>query len=201
MSQPSTKPRGRPRSVEARRKVLTAAHEILMSEGFGRVTIEAVAARSGVGKPTIYRSWANASQLVMAALIEGQPDIPPGGEELRVTLRRQLRTVVQAFATTRGRQIALALAAADPDSEMARAFRNRVVLSAREAARQVIADSVARGEMRPTQDLDVVLDMIHAPIFYRLLLGHLPLDDTFADALADRAEQLFGCEQSTTNQK
>ena len=52
--------RGRPPSEAAQKRALQAAHDILMAEGFGRLTIEAVAARSGVGKPTIYRSWANA---------------------------------------------------------------------------------------------------------------------------------------------
>lgn len=191
MSQPSKVPRGRPPSAEARRKALAAAHAILMSEGFGRVTVDAVATRSGVGKPTIYRNWANASELVMAALLEGEVEAVPEGDSWRVALRRQLRDIVQAFATTRGRQIGLALAAADPDSEMTRAFRNRVILSGREASRQLIAKAVACGDIAPPSAIEVVLDMIHGPIFYRLLLGHRPLDVALAEELAERAEVLL----------
>lgn len=191
MSQRPPKPRGRPPSAEARCKALAAAHAILMTEGFGRVTVDAVAARSGVGKPTIYRNWVNASELVMAALMEGEAEPIPVVDDWRLALRRQLRAIVQAFATTRGRQIGLALAAADPDSEMTRAFRNRVILSGREACRQLIWGAAARGEIKPPSDIEVVLDMIHAPIFYRLLLGHRPLDLAFSDALADRAEALL----------
>lgn len=158
-----------------------------MTEGLGRISIEAVAARSGVGKPTIYRNWANASELAMAALMEGHPEIAPDRQgNLRAALLRQITDIVQAFATTRGRQIALALAAADPDSEMTRAFRNRIILSGREAGRHLFAEAIQRGEIATPADVEVILDMIYAPIFYRLLVGHRPLDQDFADALVEQ---------------
>jgi AcrR family transcriptional regulator len=187
MSQDVPKPRGRPPSSVARHKALAAAHDILMTEGLGRISIEAVAARSGVGKPTIYRNWANASELAMAALMEGHPEIAPDRQgNLRAALLRQITDIVQAFATTRGRQIALALAAADPDSEMTRAFRNRIILSGREAGRHLFAEAIQRGEIATPADVEVILDMIYAPIFYRLLVGHRPLDQDFADALVEQ---------------
>ena len=187
MSHDVPKPRGRPPSSAARHKALAAAHDILMTEGLGRISIEAVAARSGVGKPTIYRSWANASELAMAALMEGHPEIAPDRQgNLRAALLRQITDIVQAFATTRGRQIALALAAADPDGEMTRAFRNRIILSGREAGRHLFAEAIQRGEIATPADVEVILDMIYAPIFYRLLVGHRPLDQAFADALVEQ---------------
>lgn len=187
MSQDTPKPRGRPPSSVARHKALAAAHDILMAEGLGRLSIEAVAARSGVGKPTIYRNWANASELAMAALMDGHPELATGKQgDLREALRRQITDIVQAFGTTRGRQIALALAAADPESEMTRAFRNRIILSGREAGRQLIAQAIRRGGFAIPSDIEVVLDMIYAPIFYRLLVGHRPLDLQFAEALVER---------------
>ena len=68
MSQDKRKP-GRPPSPQARARALKAAQEILLRDGFGRLTIEAVATASGTGKPTIYRHWANATELAMEALI------------------------------------------------------------------------------------------------------------------------------------
>lgn len=197
MSQdPEKRPRsaGRPPSQEARRKLLQAARDILIADGFGRLTVEAVAARSGVGKPTIYRNWANASELAMAALMEDfDPGAPDDSPSLFRALRTQLRTLVSAFATTRGRQIALTLAASDPDSEMTKAFRNRVILSSRETGRLLIAAAADRGEIAAPAAVDVVLDMIYAPLFYRLLVRHEPLGIDFADALADQAARLLGC--------
>ncbi|WEX87804.1 TetR/AcrR family transcriptional regulator [Sinorhizobium garamanticum] len=176
------KRRGRPPSQMARARVLKAAHDILTEDGFGRLTVEAVAAKSGVGKPTIYRQWANASELAMAALMSGDTGaFDEGGTNLRSALTAQMRSLIQAFATTRGRQIAMTLAAADPDSEFTKAFRNQVILSSREAGRALLLEAAARGEIMLPQDVDVLLDMIYGPVFYRLLVGHRPLDASFAD--------------------
>jgi len=179
---PAGRPRGRPPSKAARQKALQAARDILMREGFGRLTVEAVAARSGVGKPTLYRNWANASELAMAALMAGEVETTEAGDaRLETALGGQMRALVRAFATTRGRQIAIALAAADPESEMTKAFRNRVILSSREAGRGTIEAAAARGEIGPVDDIEALLDMIYGPLFYRLLVGHRPLDERFAD--------------------
>lgn len=194
MSQDSptpTRTRGRPPSKAARTKVLQTAYEILMTEGFGRLTIESAAARSGVSKPTIYRNWANAAELAMAALMIVPSAGSPVGRSLADGLRSQLRALVTAFATTRGRQIALALAASDPESEMTKAFRNHIILSSREFGRRLIAEASARGEAPEPTDIETLLDMIYAPIFYRLLVGHLPLDPAFADSLATKALDLL----------
>lgn len=195
MSQDRTTPqarRGRPPSRAARDKALAAAHDILMTEGFGRLSIEAVAARSGVGKPTIYRHWANASELAMAALMAGFPAPgAPGSAGLEATFSAQIAALVQAFATTRGRQIAMALATADPESEFTRAFRNRVILSSRETGRRFIEDAAANGEIAPPEEIETVLDMIYAPLLYRLLAGHQPLDENLAPALAASAMRLL----------
>lgn len=188
---PSTR-RGRPPSKAARRKALAAAKDILATQGFGRVSIEAVAARSGVGKPTIYRSWANAGELVMEALMSDLPESGPASSGGLVEgLRGQLRLLIAAFSTTRGRQVATVLAASDPDSEMTKAFRHRVILSSREHGRSLIEAAMQAGEIDRPDDIEVVLDMIYAPLFYRLLVGHLPIGPDFADGLAEHAGRLL----------
>lgn len=180
--------RGRPPSTAARRRALTAAHEILMDEGFGRLTIEAVAARSGVGKPTIYRNWANAQELAMAALLADQlPRTEAEGPTAQAALSAQMRGLVTAFASTRGRQITMALAAADPESEFTKAFRNQVILSSRNAGRTILDEALARGEIAPPPDFEALLDMIYGPVFFRLLVGHRPITPEFGDAIVETA--------------
>jgi AcrR family transcriptional regulator len=177
---------GRPPSAEARERALRAAHEILMEEGFGRLSIEAVAARSGVGKPTLYRNWANAQELALAALVANPlPEAQAEGATARARLSAQMRGLVTAFATTRGRQVALALASADPQSEFTKAFRNKVILASRETGRTILEGAIASGEIEPPPDLEVLLDMIYGPVFYRLLVGHQPLDTALADAIVE----------------
>ncbi|MCV9962619.1 TetR/AcrR family transcriptional regulator [Pararhizobium sp. BT-229] len=190
MSQDTNAPRkrGRPPSTAAQRRALEAAHDILMVEGFGRLTIEAVAARSGVGKPTIYRSWANAQELAMAALLVSPlPDAETRGATAQAALGAQMRGLVTAFASTRGRQITMALAAADPESEFTKAFRNQVILSSRNAGRVILEKALDRGEITQPPDLEALLDMIYGPVFFRLLVGHQPVSPEFGDAIVRTA--------------
>ena len=90
------RPRGRPRSASAHAAILAAAHEILMEEGLTGVTVEAIAARAGVGKPTIYRTWPNAYAVAMAALISadsGSAKLAPSKSAV-TQLKRQLPDTV-----------------------------------------------------------------------------------------------------------
>ncbi len=175
---------GRPRSQKARRAILRAARELLAERGLTGVTVEGIAERARVGKPTIYRAWPNAMAVVMAALIEEDELSPDATRELRGldALRRQLRKVSALFATPLGRNITLMVAASDDSTELARVFRNHFILARREEGRRYVQQAVDDGELRADIDLDTALDLIYAPIFYRLLGGHQPLSDSFTDA-------------------
>jgi AcrR family transcriptional regulator len=191
MSQPASSSSGRrpgrPPSDAARQRVLDAACRILADEGLGRLTIERVALASGVGKPTIYRTWANAHELAMAAFLAG-PQVEfarPRTRSARKALAAHLAAVIVAFGSIRGRQITLTMASADPESELAKAFRNQVILKSRDLGRGLLLQGVQSGELRPIADIDTVLDMIYGPLFYRLLAGHLPLQPGFAQRIVD----------------
>jgi AcrR family transcriptional regulator len=178
---------GRPPSEAARRAILASAYRILMDEGLGRLTIERVAADAGVGKPTIYRSWTNAQELAMAAFM-AQPEAEfaaPRTRSARAAWAAHVASVMRTLATNRGRQITLTMASADPDSELAKAFRHQVILKSREAGRRLIELAVQSGEMRAVPDVETVLDMVYGPLFFRLLAGHLPLTAAFATRLID----------------
>ena len=178
---------GRPPSEQARRLALETAYRILIEEGLGRLTIERVAAESGVSKPTIYRTWTNAQDLAMAAFMAHPPSDEPvsRANSVRARLRAHLAGVIGTFATARGRQITLTMASADPDSELAKAFRNQVILKSREAGRQIIESAMSLREIRSGLDIDVALDMIYGPLFFRLLVGHRPLSLQLAEQLVE----------------
>ena len=185
--EPVKKKPGRPPSQAARQAVLDTAYRILMDEGLARLTIERVAAEAGVGKPTIYRTWTNAQDLAMAAFM-AQPEAEfaePRAKSARAAWVAHVAAVIRTLATNRGRQITLTMASADPDSELAKAFRNQVILKSREAGRRLIALAVQTGEMRAPPDIETVLDMVYGPLFFRLLAGHLPLSPAFAAQLVD----------------
>jgi AcrR family transcriptional regulator len=185
---PIKKRRGRPPDERGRLRALAAARDILMSEGFGRLSMEAVAAKSAVSKPTLYRHWANAQELAMAALVaDTGAETPAAGATAKERLIAQIEGLIAAFATRRGRQIAMTLASADPESEFTRAFRNRVILAGREAGRSILAVGVASGEISKPRDIEIMLDMLYGPVFYRLLVGHQPLDEQLGRRLVEHA--------------
>lgn len=187
---PGAQRRGRPRNPEARRSILRAARKLLAEGGLAAVTIEAIAARSGISKPTIYRSWPNAHAVAMAALMENGdtqtriPTAPPKGRHSGAIspLRAQLREVARVFSAPQGRNVAMMIAAAERETELSKAFRDHFILARRNEGRTFLAAAMASGELRADLDIEVTLDLIYAPIFYRLLMGHAPLDAKFTDS-------------------
>lgn len=189
MNEKSARPRGRPRSAGARAAILSAAREILDQGGITAVTMEGIAARAGVGKPTIYRSWPNAHAVAMAALMgaEERSEHLPSPRSAITELRRQLRGVAAVFGSRMGRQVAIMIASASGETELSKSFRNHFILARREEGRAIIARAMTQREIRRSIDVEVVLDMIYGPIFYRLLMGHGPLDGKFTDSVFDHA--------------
>jgi AcrR family transcriptional regulator len=175
--------RGRPRDPTARKKILAAASALLNEGGLSAVTMEAIAARAGVGKPTIYRVWPNAQAVAMAAFLETAKPPQPArttGAAL-AALRLQLHKIAEVFATRAGRNTAMMIAAAQNDSELAKVFRNHFILKSREEGRALLARAVAEGDVRPDLNVEATLDLIYAPLYFRLLIGHAPLDAGFTD--------------------
>src|SRR5687767_14617560 len=130
MSSRDKRPRGRPRSEEARTAILRAARELLARGGPAAVTMEAVAEAAGVGKPTVYRWWPDRHAVAMAALMESGPTDEAEGRRRSALaqLRDQLHAIARRFGSPTGRHIASMIAAADSTSELSKAFRNHFVL-------------------------------------------------------------------------
>lgn len=193
----SERRRGRPRNAAARERVLAAARALLDERGVAAVTMEELAARAGVGKPTIYRSWPNAKAVAMAALMQGPPEptAPRTGRSTAADLKRTLRTLVAAFSTRAGRSAAMLVASADPTTEIAKVFRHHVILKAREDVRSIFARAIGDGSVRADADVEAALDLLVGPVFFRLLVGHAPLDDAFADATVEQALQGLAAER------
>jgi AcrR family transcriptional regulator len=181
--------RGRPRDPRARKKILAAASALLNEGGIGAVTMEAIAERAGVGKPTIYREWPNAPAVAMAAFLESTRPLAPIARMSRVldALRLHLRKVAEAFATRAGRNTALMIAAAQSDSELAKVFRNHFIMRSREDGRALLERAIASRQLRGDLDIEAALDLLYAPLYFRLLIGHGPLDAHFIDAIVDAA--------------
>ena len=187
---PVKRARGRPRDLAAKETILRAARALLDEGGPGAVTMEAVATRAGVGKPTVYRWWPDRHAVVMAALMSATPSTgspAPSGATAIEALRGQLREIAMRFASPTGRHITSMLAAADAESELARAFRGHFVLARRAEGHAILERGIAAGEFRSDVDIEIVLDELYGAVFFRLLLGHASLDVAFVDRLVRQA--------------
>jgi len=178
-------PRGRPRNLDSRAAILRAARELMAEAGPGAVTMEAVAQRAGVGKPTVYRWWPNRHAVAMAALMdEPAPGRPPARRRAPLrALEQQLLQVVDTLGSRQGRLVTAMIAAADPDTEVAKAFRHHFVLARRHEGRALLEQAVTAGELRADAVLEVALDQIYGALFFRILLGHAGVDAAFVKAL------------------
>ena len=180
--------RGRPRSERSHRAILDAANELLDEGGFVDLTIDEVAHRAGVSKPTIYRRWPTKGTLVFEAFSaqflarQPVPDTGSLGGDLLAALRRWIRVVK---GTVTGRTLVGLIAEAQRDPELAQIWRVQFIGPVRAHHRVMIDRAFERGEIAPTADPEVILDLTYGPAYHRLLQSHLPLTDRFAQAVVD----------------
>ena len=156
--------------------------------------MEAIAARAGVGKPTIYREWPNAHAVAMSAFLARaqKPAAESASKSALAALRRQLRELAQAFATRTGRSTAMMIAAAQNDSELAKVFRTHFVMKNREHGRALLLRAIEGGEVRRAIDIEAALDLVYAPFYFRLIIGHASLSERDTDAILDLAVKGIG---------
>jgi AcrR family transcriptional regulator len=173
-----TSRRGRPRSAGTDRAILDAVRALLVEHGYSGLTIEGVAARSGVAKSTVYRRWTTKADLVvdavvdtLAPLFEAPADSAP--EEL-------LRTLIDALSLPAARAAFLAViseAAVDP---MVRAHASTRLI---EPSRQLVARCSAGVETAIEPDL--LFDVIAGAVIHRVLVRGETGDDAFISGLLD----------------
>lgn len=188
---------GRPRSERLERLILQTAIDQVLKVGFRAVSVESIAAEAGVGKTTIYRRWPNKAAVVMDAFMmrvgEGTKFRP--SKRVIDSIKLQMRTMAKAFRGRDGALVKALLAEAQFDSDLATAFRDRWTLPRRKMAIFVFQEAIRRGEWRPNIDLETTVDLLYAPMYYRLQMGTGPLSDAYIDGLFEHAMNgLASCE-------
>lgn len=173
--------RGRPRSAKVDASLRQAALDLLAEDGYGSLTMEAIAARAGVGKATLYRRWKSTAEVVTAAVAERVKEIRiPDTGSVEEDLLALMTQAVALYRGPTGRIMPGLIAAMAADEGVAQAVRTRFLTGRRAALAAVLERSVARGELAPGVDIPLALDFLGGPLFYRLLVTGGPLDDDFA---------------------
>lgn len=164
------KVRGRPRSDAARRAILDAAYDLVVSHGYAEVTMDAIAAHAGTGKQTIYRWWAGKADLVLDALedwAEGRISITET-ESLPAFLSK-----VCEGATRAGPVLRSLMAQAQFDAALRDKVRARLIEPRREALRRCLAHAGVEARRR-----EALVFAIYGALWYRLFMDE-PLDAAF----------------------
>lgn len=186
---------GRPRSVAADAAILDAAIELLAEHGYDGMSVEAVAARAGVGKATIYRRYDSKAELLIAAMThakaafgEGHPDTGNYRADLRAAVERLVRMLRDSDV---GRCLPAMLVARGHSASLGAADEEIVQGQLAQAKRRARA-AVERGEIRDDVDLGILVDLVSGAVFYRAMISREPLDDRFVDRLVDTVLRGFG---------
>lgn len=178
----------RTRDESARRRVLDSARNLICEHGPRAVSVDAIASAAGVGKQTIYRWWPSKSAVVMDALVE-MTDPEPAAEpdSAYAAIRLQMRRVAHLFSSRQGQLIRELVADAQGDPPLAEEFRDRFFAHRRARGAATIEKGIASGELRRDLDVADVLDLLYAPLWARLLIGHGAISQSAADRLLDLA--------------
>jgi AcrR family transcriptional regulator len=179
---------GRPRDVRADRSILEATLELIAELGVHAFRTEDVAARARVGKGAIYRRYRSKDDLVtaaVAALVSEEIAVPDSGST-RADLLALMREAVELYSGSLPRRLMPNLVGAMAQKpELARTVRDEFLSGRRAALAQVLRRGVERGDLRPDVDLELALDVLGGPLFYRLLITGGPIDEQLAESVAD----------------
>jgi AcrR family transcriptional regulator len=188
----STRTAGRPRSESARRAVLGATTELVERDGYGRVTMEAIARQAGVSKQTVYRWWPNKAAIILEALNEGAAVIAPAPDtgSLDEDVRLFVTRTVAGGAGRNRLLLAALMAEAQLDEDFAEAFRTGFLARRRHILRELLDRGRGRGELNKSADLDFLVELVFATLWYRILARNRPLNRAFANQVTKAVLEL-----------
>jgi AcrR family transcriptional regulator len=164
----------------------------LKEGGYRAVTIDGIARRIGRARTSLYRRWPSKRNLVAYAVVSEMGDNPAadtGG--LRGDLEAAVETLRNAFAGPLGRALAGLVADMAQDAALAATIRQQVLAARRKSMREALERARLRGEVRGGLDVELVLDMLTGPFYYRTLFGHAPVTREMTRLVVDYVLQLM----------
>ncbi|MFF4803849.1 TetR/AcrR family transcriptional regulator [Streptomyces sp. NPDC001351] len=187
--------RADPRQVRSREAMVTAATTLLTEGGLEAVTHQAVAARAGVGRATVYRHWADLLGLRLAALEAGMPPLSPAPEDVRAASGAEPRAELVHYLRQLGERLddaqagavlAAVLGGAQYDDGMQH-LRQTVLTQIVDSLRPAVTAAVARGRLRDDVTAETFAMTTIGPLVYQRFLVGAPLGHDMVDAVVDTA--------------
>ena len=183
---PTSVRRGRPLSPELDDRILEAALAMLADVGYAQLRLDALAARAGVAKTTILRRWPSKAAVAAAAVqrLALQTADVPESSNLREDLQALLSNAVAAFASGPGRFVPALIRESGHHAEIADLLAT-VIQTRRAAYRRVLNRAIARHDLHPDVDQEVIIDLLVGPLWTRLLITRQPVTQALVEEIVD----------------
>ena len=184
--------RGRPPSPGIDRRILDAALELLASGGYAGFRLDELAKRAGVAKTTILRRWPSKAAVAAAAVEQlalQTTDVPATGT-LRGDLHALLTSAVTVFTNGHGDFVPRLIRESGHHPEIADLLQT-VIHTRRLAYRRVLNRAIARHELDPGIDQEIIIDLLVGPMWTRLLITREPITKPFVDDIVDAVIRAF----------
>jgi AcrR family transcriptional regulator len=177
---------GRPRDKRIDTEVIRAVLAALQSGGYRAVTIESIARQVKRARTSLYRRWPNKRRLVAYAVVNelGVEPAPDTGS-LREDLKGATDTLRHAFRGVLGRSLAGLVSDMAHDAKLAESIRAEVLTARRLSMRAALQRGEARGEIAAGRDLDLLLDLLTAPFYFRALLWNATIGLKGSEKIVD----------------
>ena len=179
---------GYPSQRRTEAAILAATRDLLAQGGVRELTVEGVAALSGVAKTTIYRRWRSRDELALAVLIDmvqtAAPVARPGRHPFRTDRPRKgaVRVLGKTLMGTVMQGLVSDLA---PTQNSPAPSGSGWWRCGMHEVEQVLQRGIERGDLRPDIDIGLTQEMLFGPVYYRLLLSGAPLDRGLAERIVD----------------
>ncbi|AIF53104.1 TetR/AcrR family transcriptional regulator [Pelosinus sp. UFO1] len=183
------KKKGRPRNVETEKAILAASYDLLIENGFGTVTVDKIAERAKVSKATIYKWWPNKAAVVMDGFLSAamaRLPVPDTGSAI-TDIVIQATNLARFLTSREGKVINELIAEGQADLKLAEEYRLRYFNPRRLDSRRILERGVQRGELKKDLDIELCIDLIYGPLFYRLLVTGEKLDESVIEILVNYA--------------
>ena len=181
--------RGRPRSVKAHRAILDAAGTLMLEGGIGAASMEAIAARAGVSKATIYKWWPSRGAVALEGFLEQvkQTIEIPDGLSAREGVTFALTKLTELLLDRNLAPMMMGvISQAQSDPEISNALRDQWLAPRRAVSRKLLLQGVSNGEIRADADVDIILDSLFAPLYHRVIFSLEPFTPETTAQLVDQ---------------
>ncbi|MEX1134405.1 MAG: TetR/AcrR family transcriptional regulator [Acidimicrobiia bacterium] len=185
---PTDRKLGRPRDASVDAAIVQAVLEVLNEVGLGAMSMDAVAARAGVGKATIYRRWSSKEAMVIDAIASLVASVEvPVTDDIRTDLITLLARLRAFMNDARGGSIFPWLVGeVASGTDVGRHYANAVIIPRRALIGEVIRRAMEIGSLRPDLDVQLAVDMITGPaILLKIMQPLRGVDERWEEKLVD----------------